>query len=276
MYKTFSLSDPQQQSRLEVVPERGGIITRWQVQGEEILYLDQERFADPTLSVRGGIPILFPICGNLPGDTFSDRSQSYPLKQHGFARNLPWQVLAQGENFITLELASNPITLAQYPFEFRLEFTYQLRGNRLDILQQVSNTGTRDLPFSLGLHPYFVVTDKTGLEFELPAQQMLDQLTKTSHPFDHRFDWNAAELDLAFRPLSAQQTIVRDRNRNLSLTLSYTPPYSTLVFWTIRGKDYYCLEPWTAPRNALITGEDLTTLAPAASLNTAVSLTVEL
>jgi len=27
--------------------------------------MDTERFKDPTLSVQGGIPLLFPICGNL-------------------------------------------------------------------------------------------------------------------------------------------------------------------------------------------------------------------
>ena len=54
---------------IRVVPERGGLLTGWQVQGREIIYLDQERFLTPGQSVRGGAPILFPICGNLPGDS---------------------------------------------------------------------------------------------------------------------------------------------------------------------------------------------------------------
>ena len=32
--------------------------------------------------------------------------------------------------------------------------------------------------------------------------------------------------------------------------------------FTLAGKDYVCLEPWTAPGNALNTGEDLIVLAP--------------
>jgi galactose mutarotase-like enzyme len=52
-YKTYVLTDAQTNSQLEVVPERGGIITKWRVNGEEIFYLDAERFTNPELSVRG-------------------------------------------------------------------------------------------------------------------------------------------------------------------------------------------------------------------------------
>ena len=69
-YQTYILTDEQAQSQIEVVPERGGIISRWRINGQEILYLDAARFADPTMSIRGGIPILFPICGNLPNNTY--------------------------------------------------------------------------------------------------------------------------------------------------------------------------------------------------------------
>jgi galactose mutarotase-like enzyme len=37
------------------------------------------------------------------------------------------------------------------------------------------------------------------------------------------------------------------------------------VVWTVQGKDYVCLEPWTAPANALNTGESLIFLEPGGS-----------
>ncbi|MEL0171832.1 MAG: galactose mutarotase, partial [Synechococcus sp.] len=70
------------------------------VQGREIIYLDLERFLTPGQSVRGGAPILFPICGNLPGDSLPlPDGRTATLKQHGFARDLPWQLsaLADGQ-----------------------------------------------------------------------------------------------------------------------------------------------------------------------------------
>lgn len=42
---------------LRVVPERGGLVTGWRCNGKELIYLDLERFLDPTQSVRGGIPL---------------------------------------------------------------------------------------------------------------------------------------------------------------------------------------------------------------------------
>jgi galactose mutarotase-like enzyme len=275
-YETYILTDQNAQSQLEVVPERGGIITRWSLQGQEILYLDAERFSDPSLSVRGGIPILFPICGNLPDNTYTYNGEQYTLKQHGFARDLPWNVTDQHTNdcvALTLVLNSNDQTRAVYPFDFQVAFTYQLKGNTLEIQQRYTNHSTEPMPFSTGLHPYFVVSDKTGLKFDLPASQYQDQITKDVYPFNGTFDWNRDEIDIAFRKVSGNSARVSDTERQLNLTLSYSDLYSTLVFWTVKGKDYYCLEPWSAARNALITGEHLTQLPAGATCEASVRLT---
>ena len=80
-----------QNNYIKFCPERGGVITNWVSDGKEILYFDDKRFMDKTKSIRGGIPILFPICGNLktPGSVCgTDYSQ---LSQHGFARDLQWE-----------------------------------------------------------------------------------------------------------------------------------------------------------------------------------------
>lgn len=276
-YKTYILSDSSAQSQVEVVPERGGIITSWRIQGKELLYLDSERFANPQLSVRGGIPILFPICGNLPDNIYTSAGQQYTLKQHGIARDLPWYVTEQEtqENAsLTLVLNSNEQTVAVYPFNFQLAFTYQILGNSLEIRQRYTNHSSEPMPFSIGLHPYFSVSDKLQLKFEIPATEFQDQKTKTIHPFSGEFDFNSDEIDAAFRQLSDRAATVTDTSRRLKLTLEYADIYSTLVFWTLKGKDFYCLEPWSAPRNALNTGDNLTVLAPGASCLAAVRLAV--
>ncbi|XFA72803.1 hypothetical protein RYO59_001033 [Thermosynechococcaceae cyanobacterium Okahandja] len=261
-------------ARLEVVPERGGLITRWRWHDHELLYLDRERFAQPELSVRGGIPLLFPICGNLPENLFHYGGHTYVLKQHGFARDVPWQVLDQQSDGLRLGLRDSEATRQVYPFAFQLTLTYQLRANALGISLEVANPADTPLPFSFGLHPYFAVNDKRQLSFDLPIHAMVDQKTQQPLTFAGTFDWHASELDLACRPLHGQRAQVCDRQQQYCLTLRYDPAFTTLVFWTVQGKPYYCLEPWTAPRNALNTGVDLLRVPPRSHITLGVEIAV--
>ena len=137
-YLTYILTDEATGAQVEIVPERGGIATSWQINGQEIFYLDKERFTDPTLTVRGGNPILFPLCGNVVDNTYTHNGKPYTIKQHGFARELPWSVVSQSTEdgaSLTLGLNSNDQTRAVYPFEFELAFTYTLKGDTLTLSQ---------------------------------------------------------------------------------------------------------------------------------------------
>jgi len=274
-YRTYILSDQSSLARLEIVPERGGIVTRWAIQGQEILYLDQERFQDPALSVRGGIPILFPICGNLPNNHYTHNEKSYTLQQHGFAREMPWQVIDQNTDSgasLTLRLTSTSATKKVYPFDFEVDFVYQLQGNHLSIKQRYTNLSPEKMPFSTGLHPYFWVKDKSQLSFDIPANILQDHKTLEIRPFDRSFDLSQPEIDAVFKQISRQSASFSDRQRHLALNLEYSDLYGTLVFWTLHDRDYICLEPWTAPRNALNTGEGLTHLDPQQTIETVVTI----
>ncbi|MBU6229394.1 MAG: aldose epimerase [Cyanobacteria bacterium REEB459] len=277
-YKTYCLLDDEEQAQARVVPERGGIVTHWQVGGEEMFYLDGERFQDPTLSVRGGIPLLFPVCGNLVNDTYSLSGQSYRLPQHGFARTLPWTVSRQSTAngaSLTVTLTSDDSTRAVYPFDFTLDYTYTLKGASLELRQRHSNHASVPMPFSTGIHPYFRVDDKSQLEIDLPSTQYQVKGEPQVYDFDGHFDFHQEEIDFAFINLSGQSARVRDGARQLRLRLEFDHHYSTLVFWAVKGKDFYCLEPWTGPRNALNSGTHLLTVAPGGSLETVITMTVE-
>jgi galactose mutarotase-like enzyme len=270
-YKTYVLTDEANATRLEVVPERGGIVTRWQMCEQDLLYLDQERFTDPALSVRGGIPILFPICGNLPDNTYTHEGKIYTLKQHGFARDLPWSPGNHPADGIRVTLNSDDSTRAVYPFDFEVTYTYRLQGNALLIEQRYENRSPVTLPFSAGFHPYFPVADKSQLRLDIPATEFQTKGSHTPQPYSGSFDFGQDEIDVAFRA-EADAASVHDLGRPLNLTLSYDPMFTTLVFWTVKGKDFYCLEPWSAPRNAMNTGEDLTLLEPGGAIETWVKL----
>jgi len=275
-YATVVLRDAAAQAQLELVPERGGIATRWAIADQEIFYLDAERFANPEMSVRGGIPILFPICGNLPDNTYSLDGKTYQLKQHGFARNLPWQVAEQsteGSASVTLVLESNEETRSHYPFDFQLRFTYTLEGKNLTLHQQVVNRSELPMPFGLGIHPYFQVSDKDQLQFEIPSNAFVTQAGEVVD-FSGNFDFSQDEIDVLFADLTAQATAVVDPVKQTKLAIAFSDPYTVLVFWTLKGKDYYCLEPWSTPRNAMNTGDRLSHLAPGNKLETTIRFSI--
>jgi len=275
-YETYILTDEKAKSQLEVLPSRGGIATKWRIDGKEVFYLDEERFKNPEMSIRGGNPILFPICGNLVDDTYTLNDKKFKLKQHGFGRNLPWEV---GEEVtvdnvsLKLHLNSNEETKAVYPFDFQVTFTYQLHGNTLTILQEFKNHSSEPMPFSVGFHPYFLTHDKSQLELDIPSTEFQNKGSKEIHPFNGNFDFNQDEIDVAFNKLSAKSSSVTDKSRNLKITLEYDDNFSTLVFWAVKGKDFYCLEPWSAPRNAMNTQEHLTVLNPGATHSAMIRLT---
>ena len=276
---TYILADDTARSRAEVVPSRGGLLTRWWVGDCDVLYFDAERFADPSLSVRGGIPILFPICGNLPNNTYRLRNgRSFALKQHGFARDLPWTVRDRATAdaaSLTIALESCDRSRAVYPFEFEVVFEYRLAGEHLEIRQRYTNRSVETMPFSTGLHPYFNVADKEKLQLDIPDQQYLDQMSGAIKPFSGSLDYDRDEIDIAFTAPSRPSASVRHLDRGDRVTLTYDDDtYSTIVFWTVHGKNYYCLEPWSAGRNAINTGDRLTHLAPGESLETYATLSL--
>ena len=121
------------------------------------------------------------------------------------------------------------------------------------------------MPFSAGFHPYFVVGDKQKLEVNIPGTKYDSNVDKTSKTFTGNFDYQKEEIDAAFTSISANYTSFSDRDNQRKITLQYSDFFSTVVFWTVREKDFICLEPWSAPRNGLNTGEQITTLAPGAS-----------
>jgi galactose mutarotase-like enzyme len=278
LYLTYTLANDTQSHSLQVVPERGGIVTSWSIAGQELFYLDKERFTDPQLSVRGGIPVLFPICGNLPADTFSAGEQQYKLKQHGFARDLPWQMVAQEATAdrasLTVALASTPETLAVYPYEFLVELEYIFTGNQLEILQRVTNQAANGMmPFSIGYHPYFATTDKPGLKIDIPSTHYQEK-TGEPQPFSGSFDFSGGEIDVALSNLSRPSASVTEANGD-KITTSWNYANGHVIFWAVPGKDFYCLEPWTGLRNAMNTGKDLIKLAPGETWRHSVTMTFE-
>lgn len=100
-------------------------------------------------------PWLFPIVGRLKDDMLHHQGRTYPMTQHGFARDLRFSWGERSKQSCTLLLSDSETTRARYPFAFRLAITYSIAAEGLDIAIAIENPGPEVLPASFGAHPAF-------------------------------------------------------------------------------------------------------------------------
>jgi len=242
-----------QNNYIKFCPERGGVITNWVSDSKEILYFDEKRFIDKKKSIRGGIPILFPICGNLniSSSVFGvDYSQ---LPQHGFARDLQWQYsLSENEKFLCLFLNESKQTKKYYPYDFELRIKVILKINCLEFEITIHNKTEIDMPINFGLHPYFNVSDCKNLEFvDYPLNCQNQEKNIISNTFDELNNINFG-VDLLMYTSGRSSFI--DKVLKRQVTLNHPYPFDLGVIWSDPPRRMICLEPWTSPRNSFVDG----------------------
>ena len=204
----------------EVVPERGAICSRLAFGNDEILYMDQETLSNPGKNVRGGIPVLFPIAGKPdPGS---------PYKQHGFARSLPWEPVQTGPSSLECRLAHDG-------WELLLTFTLQSRQLMLELEVHGGQ------PYQAGFHPYFNVAEKSQAIVETDASQVFDNVSGQTRAYV-KPDFSQGEQDLHLLDHRRAGTVL---HRPAPLKLDWSPDFTRMVMWTLPGKPFICVEPWT-------------------------------
>jgi galactose mutarotase-like enzyme len=255
--ETHVLVDYTSGARATVAPSRGGICTRFAVRDDEVLFLDQATLRDRDKNVRGGIPVLFPFAGRLQGDQWTVDGQVLKFGQHGFGRQLPWRVLAVSatgdEAAIELGLDASDATRASYPFAFAARMRWSVRDGALHVALTVDNPGDRELPVAPGWHPYFRVPDvlKAAAHVVTDATHGRDNRTGATVTLNGPIDLTFDEVDLHLADhLAPEVRLIRPDRPDVFV--EFEP--GVLVVWTLRGKDFVCVEPWMAAANALNTG----------------------
>ena len=217
--------------------------------------------------------MLFPITGGLPENQLPLPQGTFTLGQHSFARQLPWQMepLVDGRG-VLLQLSDTPETLQSYPFPFLLSMEVRLAAGALEISTTVLNRSETAMPFSFGLHPYFNLSNLGRVRFEgLPAECM-NHLTMEPASTAEQMDRLSQGIDLLVRPTGAVRMVDEAAGTTLELQLSH--PFDLVVLWTEPPRQMICIEPWSGPRQALLSGDRKIELAPGAStvLNTRYAL----
>ena len=91
-----------------------------QVSGYDYLFVRPDAKMDGSKPISGGLPHCFPQFG--PGE----------IQQHGFGRNLEWDVVDTTDASVSMKLVNNDETMAMWPHPF--ECMYKV-GRNVCILQ---------------------------------------------------------------------------------------------------------------------------------------------
>ena len=259
-----------------ILPGKGGTVKQLCRAGTNFLYVDAENLASDERP-RCGIPFLFPICGRLQDRTYHWSGRPYTLDIHGFGHTARWEAVAQSAASVTLRLEDSDATRAVYPFRFRVELCYTLTPGRLAIRQSFTNTGTEELPFAYGFHPYFAVADAQAARVTVQADTQLD-FTRGPVPFGAgsvalALPAGAPEAGAAFAGAAAP-AVLEDAAGGRRVTVAFDGSFSQLVLWAVRGKPFLCVEPWNGTANGLNTGV-YETLAPGGAHTAEFAVSVE-
>lgn len=276
-FQIYELIDSSTNSWVKAAPERGGIIIGFGIQGEEILFLNKETFYNKDANIRGGIPILFPISGQLENGEYEWEGKVYQMKNHGVARNNPWEVIETSnsqEAALKIALHSNEETRKSFPFDFEVNFTYILKGNKLTIQQEYSNKSDSPMPIYAGFHPYFKTSSK-DLQYETDAKTYLDYNDMLIKQVSDGLDLTGKKESFGLLdPVKSEISFTLPENKR-KVRLTYGDDFKYVILWSEEGQDFVCVEPWMANTKELNTKEELTLIEPNDTLKTYLSITVE-
>ncbi|SES93060.1 Galactose mutarotase [Oceanobacillus limi] len=276
-FTMYQLSNADSSAWITICPERGGIITSFGVEGKEQLYLNEDTFYDRSKNIRGGMPILFPISGQLKQGKYEWDGKTYQMPNHGLARIHPWEVVNMHHDddyaSITLRFVSSISTKAIYPFDFNVQFTYTIRKNDLLIEQSYLNLSDAAMPISAGLHPYFK-TDNKNIALQTDATKMLDYNDDSLKEF-------SGEVNMEDRKESVVLVDAEDRKVEMDIgtgqevEMETGSEYKYTVIWTEKNKEFICVEPWMAMAGAFNTKEELVMIKPKENLTTFVRFRIK-
>lgn len=240
-----------------VSPDKGGLVSEFSVDGENILYEDDENYNDPSkMKLKGGIPVLFPYAGPREGGV-----------QHGGAREVPvWTLVDATENSTTLSLDSENIKNIQlqsmvpgesvgafegrdasgkdivetleslygkgYRFQLEMKLTVSEGTLRYDF--KIKNLSDKAMPFSPGLHPYFKADHdkrdmiKTNLDnFDVSIPELNKHTQQTERPEGGTVSFTLPD--------------------GLGVDIDSSPEFHRFVGWAENDdRDYICIEPFVA------------------------------
>lgn len=207
-------------------------------------------------------PILFPCVGESKHGQVMFGGNAYPMERHGFARKQKFRCVEHVADKLVFELIENEETLKSYPFSFRFEVSYRLKGRTLEQRFTVENTGTEMLGYQLGGHPAFAVPFGVRESFSDYCIRFDSKMHLNRHLLDaaglysgeqrnvlHEEDTISLTYELfnedalVFKDIPSKKVWIQNKAGSKRLQVDYEG-FPHLGIWSKPGANYVCIEPW--------------------------------
>lgn len=282
------------------VPAAGLVASSLRHRGDELLDRRRGVRAYVATGATMGLPFLHPWANRLAGTQYRAAGREVRLPEragvvgrdeHGLPIHglLPdrWDVraLTAGAEVATLVARLTPTVdadrLAAFPFPHEVEHTITLGARALRIATSVRATGEVAVPIAFGFHPWLTLPGAPRAEWTLalPARRHLLTHGRSipsgaavreaaeSAPLGGRF------LDEGYDELGAEPRLaVAGGGRTVTVRSNAGYPVAQVFAPLVR--DAVCLEPMTAPTNALVSGVGLRVVAPGERFDSAFTVEV--
>ncbi len=206
-------------------------------------------------------PILFPIVGSLKNNITYIDGKKYEMSQHGFARDMVFDIVKISEREHIYVLKYNEDTLKMYPYKFELYISYLIDDNKLIITYKVKNVDVRPIFFGIGGHPAFIIdlkNNKYKVEFENEENNIKfyqldaglisykntyinDSLLSNKKCIEIRKDTFSHDAIIMSGLSSRKLRLYENNIEKLEFDFS---GFKYLSLWSKKNAPFLCIEPW--------------------------------
>ena len=241
---------------------KGGAIVSAILRGQQLFEKDPDYDDLAQMTRTKGNPNIFPVFNRMPEGVALKGAQA-PLPNHGIARNQLWQAFLYPNlpDALVLQLTSNDDTRIYYPYAFTYTQFITLEPDEIIIDQHIETDGA----FSVGFHPYFVVSNKrqidiTGIDPGTPYWYLPNSLSKSEKDAviardevwtyipgkEGSLNFTAGEVNHHF-DVSGQlhDIVITDPGLQRRIILRRTADYQGLTVWSEALATAVCVEPVT-------------------------------
>jgi len=293
------------------IPELGMIGCSLLHDGEQLLEMRGGPAAYEERQSTFGIPLLHPWANRLrawsyelgdvrvaldPQSPRIHRDGATGLPIHGLAAAVPyWKVLdvhGDGDAAVLraqLDFGACGDLLDGFPFPHVLDLVATVTAGRLTIRVALTPSADAAVPISFGFHPYLRLprSDRRSWTIELPVRRrlILDDHglpTGESEPIDpaeisgplgdRSFD---DCFDVLERPADGGPAVFALADRRRRVTVAFGAAYDVAQIYTPAGAEFLCIEPMTAPVDALSSGVGLRMAEPGTTFTAEFAIAAE-